>query len=149
MSGSWRGLSASAQWPKNLAFNTRNRRINNNRKSTSTFWPKPVTKRAFPNPGNSLTQSPQHSHITAYSWQLNACRLEERFIEMGITIAPFTCGFSRRAHSNCSSNAALVAKIPGLTFGTSPAPVTSPPAIPLSPLPGTPNSKIPFLSPSS
>ncbi|KEH33403.1 nudix hydrolase-like protein [Medicago truncatula] len=50
---------------------------------------------------------------------------EEKFIEMAITIAPFTSGFSRRARNSYFSNAALLAKIHGLIFGIFPAQVTS------------------------
>ncbi|GAU21060.1 hypothetical protein TSUD_132710 [Trifolium subterraneum] len=43
---------------------------------------------------------------------------------MVITIAPFTFGFSPNPHNSYFSNAALLAKIHGLIFGTFLAPVT-------------------------
>jgi hypothetical protein len=63
---------------------------------------------------------------------------------MVITIAPFTFGFSPNPHSSYFSNAALLAKIHGLIFGTFLAPVTFQLAIPLSSLLGTSNYHFSF-----
>jgi hypothetical protein len=49
-----------------------------------------------------------------------AARVGEMFIEMGITIELFMCGFSPRALKNCLSKNVLTARIPGQGCGISP-----------------------------
>lgn len=53
----------------------------------------------------------------------------EMCIATATTTAPFTCGYSRSGRRSCSCNAAPRARTRGQIFGTSPAPVTFPPAI--------------------
>lgn len=58
-----------------------------------------------------------------------AAHVGEMFIEMGITIELFMCGFSPRALKNCLSKNELTARIPLQGCGISPVLDTFPPVI--------------------